>query len=110
MIPIQSRDPENAQVKSKTVQIMYKKTAYCFTGCPENNVNLQDRVNNEVISGVKSWVDCSRKCSAKSSCIAWAWAHEGAGAYALNCGLMDGFGKKAIDTNVISGGRDCPGN
>jgi len=79
------------------------------SGCPENNVNLQDRVNNEVIAGVKSWVDCSRKCSAKSSCIAWAWAHEGAGAYALNCGLMDGYGKKAVDTNVISGGRDCPG-
>lgn len=79
------------------------------SGCPEKNVNLQDRVGNEVITGVRSWVDCSRKCSAKSSCTAWVWAHEGAGDYAYRCGIMDAYGKKAIDSNVISGSRDCPG-
>jgi len=79
------------------------------SGCPEKNVNLQGRTNNEVIAGVKSWVECSRKCSAKSSCTAWAWAHEGAGDFALNCGLMDGYTNKAADSNVISGSRQCPG-
>ena len=33
----------------------------------------------------------------------------GAGDYAYRCGIMDGYGKKAIDSNVISGSRDCPG-
>jgi len=77
-------------------------------GCPEKNVNLQDRKNNQVIPGVKSWDECAKKCKAKSSCTAWAWAHEGAGPYALNCGLMDEYGKKVIDENVISGNKDCP--
>ena len=72
-------------------------------------MNLQDRTNNQVIPGVKSWDECAKKCKAKSSCNAWAWAHEGAGPYALNCGLMDGYGKKVIDENVISGNKDCPG-
>ena len=71
-------------------------------------MNLQGRTNNQVIRGIKSWVECSQKCRGKSSCTAWAWAHEGAGDFALNCAIMDGYKNKAIDNNVISGSRDCP--
>merc|ERR1712215_207581 len=78
-------------------------------GCPDKGMNLQGRVNNQVTPGVRSWVECSRKCSKKSSCVAWVWANEGAGDFAYNCALMDGYENKAKDPNVISGSRDCKG-
>ena len=39
--------------------------------------------------------------------IAQAWAHEGAGQYALKCSLMSGYGYQSPDNNVIFGPKIC---
>ena len=90
---------------------MFYMINFFLLACPENDVNLQERVGNKVTKGVKSWTDCSRLCKASSTCTAWVWVKdiEEAGSFAMNCAIMDSYGKKVKDTNVISGARDCPG-
>merc|ERR1719291_1304205 len=84
----------------------------CPTGgelpCPGVNVNTQSRENAEDTLNVASWGACSELCKQRAGCTAWTWHHENSGQWAFICATMTGYGNTAHDTNVVSGGRDCP--
>jgi len=78
-------------------------------GCEEEGINLQGRTGSNVIKGIASWPACSQHCQDKPGCKAWVWAHIGAGKYAGNCALVEGYTNKVPDVNTISGTKDCTG-
>ena len=39
--------------------------------CPNNNLNIQGRVNAETTKNVKSWPACSEICSQREDCNYW---------------------------------------
>ena len=85
------------------------KSCKCSTtyNCQEVGINYQARTGSRVKSGVQSWSKCLSLCVEDANCQHWVWNHKGAGAYAFNCALMAGFGKKATDENTVAGPKTC---
>jgi hypothetical protein len=78
-----------------------------ITDCQEENVNLQDREGEEVISNIATSGDCSDECTKRAECTDWIWHRETAGKWANQCFTLTGFGRKNHDENTISGARNC---
>ena len=84
-------------------------TLALVSGCQEEGVNLSGRKESRLVKDISSWEECASICGGKSGCNDWVWAHQGAGPYAGNCALMEGYSKKVPDENTISGTKTCQG-
>jgi len=77
--------------------------------CPDKNTNTQGRKGATVVEGIQSWSACSLKCSTRTSptCRYWTWHHGGAGEYSYRCVLMSDLVGKVVDSNSVSGTKQC---
>ena len=102
------------------------------SSCPNNNLNIQGRVNPETTKNVKSWPACSEICSQREDCNYWISAKKiSTGTistivqlvqlnllffctgpftkHSYDCITMSDYGSTNADGNTVSGARDCQG-
>ena len=81
--------------------------------CPNNNLNIQGRVNPETTKNVKNWPACSEICRQREDCKYWISAKKiSTGQYtkhSYDCITMSDYDRTNADGNTISGARDCQG-